>query len=317
MSQKQSAPRNTASKLRRILTFILLVLVVTYAIDRSRRHEKPAVSGEINRLLIGIGSQQIELKKTGTAWNALTLDGNALNDPRVNDGLIEHLVSLMPKASEIDPAIALEAKDAGDYGMRAPVLSIAFSWDLPQPGENIVLFGNHDLTGSRVFAFFPKIPLLAPVGSAPLELLKNMTVLDLRMLTMSKMTADSVLKLSMDGHCTNRQLVRQGSTPVWKSGSPFTNLSKDELYEHTNEWLHGLLETNLQEEADPALLKAGSAPLTRVCRIKIEGVSKPSTETISIFRTSTGDLILSNALLPSTYKAPQTYLRKYFSELVQ
>ncbi|MBI2606716.1 MAG: DUF4340 domain-containing protein [Deltaproteobacteria bacterium] len=257
--------------------------------------------GAVNRLAISLAGHQVELRKS-ERWQVTTFDGSAVTDARANEGLVRHLIDLLNGLRE-QRSEKMNLKQASQYGMATPALGISLGWDAPTPGEDAVLFGNKDLSGSFVYAFFPKKLLLTLTSANPLLLMDGKTALDFRDRRVTTFGVDDVYELRTAGTCKPIWLVRDGDRWVWHT--PKANV---ENQDGIDAWLEDLIGQKADSIHDGATAPANSRNL---CTVTLRGLYG-KIEKFAFFRDSTGRILVKNDVLKALY-LPSARMKKILS----
>ncbi|MBI3541657.1 MAG: DUF4340 domain-containing protein [Deltaproteobacteria bacterium] len=280
------------------LLAVFALLVIGVLVDRRYRATEARLLklGDVSKGEILFQGKRARLERVGQKtpphWRLDDFDGAKAVDSRVNDDLVNHLLDLVRAMSDVT-ASPLDPKSAAEYGMKNPQLALTLAWETPQAGQEIVLFGNRNLSGQAMFAFFPKRELLVEVPSSAMALFEHKDARDLRDRRITTFDTDDVEDLVASGKCGSFKLTRDGDRWL-RSGK----VVKTETAEH---WLGQLLQIHYDDLKD-APTTAAAAGENPVCRLELAG-RRDLRESIELFKLD-GTLWARNSRLPATYHLP-------------
>lgn len=244
--------------------------------------------GEVDQVELQIDAETISAKKSENEWTITSINHQPVFDSRANQNRIEHILSILSELRQV-PAEPLDVGQVQHYGFDHPQLSIAVSWKAPTPGENVVLFGNYDLTKKLIYAFFPKKMLFTQVSSTILDLVKSKKVSDFRNMSLSRIDGDSVIEFRSNGtNCKNYDLQINGNDYRWKSPSPVSSGT----YDDNLEWIRRTLTMKFERDLSPDTDLKG---YTEMCRVVIKGVGVKD-QTITFIKNKSEILAKSDVL---------------------
>lgn len=285
---------------------ILALIVITALIDRQRRSTAPKLAsfGDLSKLELSLRGTRSSLRFDRTDgrtdgqghWRLESFADKPAIDSRANENMVIHLIDLI-RALKDQTTSPLNAQEANAYGMTNPELAVTLIWDKPAPGHETVLFGHRDISGRRVFAFFPDRPLLVEVPAVPLTLIESKDALDVRDRRITTFEPDDVEDLVASGKCGSFKLSRDGDRWLLDSSAI--------AVEDTERWLSELLESKY-EQIDDTEATARKSTASSVCKLVVIG-RRDRRETIEIFK-SDGALWTRNSALASTYRLPSGFL---------
>ncbi|MBI3558381.1 MAG: DUF4340 domain-containing protein [Deltaproteobacteria bacterium] len=286
-----TAPR----KLIVLAISLTLIVIGTWLDYRKRTTDTPFVKlGEVSKVELLIRTKKVALTKAGTHWQLESFDEKPTVDRRVNENLINHLLDIIKVVNDQTQS-PLNPNDAQEYGMKEPLLAVTLGWEKPTVGSEVVIFGNRNLSGKQIFAYFPKRPLLAELPVVSVALLENKQALDVRDRRITTFEPDDVEDLQASGRCGSFKLSRDGDRWTTSSGSALEANAAES-------WLATLLGTQYDGIED----KPSATPsedLNPVCNIALAG-RHARKESIEIFKTR-GTLWAKNSILPALYHLPQ------------
>ena len=273
--------------MRRISIILLLILTLGIAAYFFKKTEKAPIitQSEIRALSIKIGADTAEVRKTKGKWEITEINDAPVQDTRLNSGLINHIIDILKTVRELpsektDPAMLTQ------HGLADPKLALSIQ---SAEGEEAVLFGKKDSSGSRVYALFVKKGLLTQVPSTLLDLLEGKTIDDLRIRTVFTFEPDDVIRFEQMGpSCAKLSLLRDGDHWSWLEGE---KLSEAE----TEAFLKKLLATKYLATTK----EDGIDKLT--CTITLTGLAGKN-ENIDLFERKDGKFIFRNTTLAGFFE---------------
>lgn len=295
-------PRKRTRTVLFLSLFVLLGLAFLYHDLTRAPVDAPVLKfGAVNRLAISLAGHVVELRKNET-WQVTAFDGSAVTDARANEGLVRHLIDLLNGLRD-SRSEKMNLNEASRYGMAAPALGISLGWDAPTAGEDAVLFGNKDLSGSFVYAFFPKKLLLTLTSANPLLLLDGKTSLDFRDRRVTTFDVDDVNELRTAGTCRPIWLVRDGDR--WIAHAPKAQNTDPDV---VDAWLEDLIGQKAEAIQD------GAKPPSRsrdICTVSLRGLYG-KTEKLVFFRDGSGKILVKNDALKALY-VPSSRMKETLS----
>lgn len=287
------------TKPRIVLSLCLLVtLLVGVFIFRTRTQSSLDLTmfRSASHLEIAIENVPVSLNKKDNTWFVENFDGHAVKDTRANQNFIAHLIDLV-QSIRTNEAPQHAASEASQYGLAPPRLAFAFAWTTPEPGSDVVLFGNRNLSGANAFAFFPKHSLLLEVRAHILDLIDGKTALDIRDRRITTFEVDDVEDVVTSDGCGAYSLWRDGDRWAWKSASK-PNVSVEQ-------WLAQLLGTRYEQIDEQA--NASAATRRTLCTVDLKGRATRA-ETVEVYTMGSDDTLwATNSQLPAAYRLPPEY----------
>ena len=276
---------------------LALIVIGTWVDYQKRSMVAPLLKlGDVSKLELKFRGKKVALSKASGHWRLDRFDGKAAIDPRVNENLVVHILDIIRVLSD-ETVSPLDASAAKEYGMEDPILAVTVGWEAPSPGSEVVIFGNHNLSGKQIFAYFPQRPLLAEVPVVAVALLTGKEALDLRDRRITTFEVDDVEDLEASGKCGSFKLTRDGDRWVLSGAALSTS--------HAETWLATLLGSHYDSIEEPAS-ETKPDDLNPVCKITIGGRHNRK-ESIDIFKTR-GTLWAKNSTLAALYHLPQGIL---------
>lgn len=277
------------TKTRTLLGLCLVLVALAAAAWLFSRRSTPEATlrklNNVSRFSVRFKNVDAEFTKTSALWEIERFGTSAVRDRRANQSLVSHLYDLV---RVIDPGEfeRFSATEADNY-TKDSILSVRWA-------DEIIVFGNRDVTGRLAYVHFSDRELLTKARTHVLTLMEPRIPLDMRDRRVTTFDLDDVEDFSTSKDCHGYSLHRDGDRWAWKSS---TRPSAKDL----EEWLEAFLKAHY-EEIDEAAMSGTQF----VCQIELKG-RRNRAETISVFRRD-GKLWAANSALPAVYRIPDSYL---------
>ncbi len=280
--------QRTRTTVNLVIVFIFVLAAAIYSYQKLK--PVPLVTqSEIKALSIKIGADTAEVRKIKGKWELTEINDAPVQDNRLNQGLVNHIVDIL-KAARALPTEKMDPALMTQYGLADHKLAVSI---LSEEGEDAVLFGNKDLTGTKVYAFFVKKTLLTQIPSTLLDLLDGKKVEDLRIKTIFTFEPDDVIRLEQAGSgCTKLNLLRDGDHWSWIEGEKISETA-------TDEFLKKLLATKYTDIGkEDAIDKL-------ICSVTLIGLAG-KTETVDLLQNKANKITMKSTSLTGYYELEKT-----------
>jgi hypothetical protein len=282
---------------------LVLALVVTIAILDKRQAAKPKPSVPFENLSVlemAFKGYPLSLRRTNKEWQVATFNGKVAKDTRANASLTAHLLDLLHSVVAANDS-SLNARDAREYGMDHPELSVTMHWESPEHGEESIDFANRNLSGNGTFAFFPRRSRLVEVEASALRLLEGRVALDFRDRRFTTFEPDDVEELAAAGKCAPFHLFRDGDRWRLTIGGRASTASTAAI----DRWLGSLLAAPYDDIDEEGTLATEAK--FEFCALTVKG-RRGRAETLTLYK-ATGKPWVANSALAARYLLPEGIMK--------